>query len=93
MLFDCVMAAYQISRTIERPLGLIISNHLNMPRDVQIVKDQLEILNFKLLPTIDAESNLDLEEKLRGYCTSTQLESYDFLLCFIFKTQKNVKLK
>jgi hypothetical protein len=44
----------------------------------------LKILNFKLLPTIDAESNLDLKEKLVGDCTSTQLESHDFLLCFVF---------
>ena len=60
------MAAKQnINKTIKHPLGLIISNHLNMPRDVQILKDQLKIFNFKLLPTIDAESNLDLKEKLK----------------------------
>ena len=55
-----------------------------MPRDVDAIKNQLEVLHFKLLPTIKPESNIDLKEKLKEECTSTQLESYDFLLCFIF---------
>jgi hypothetical protein len=81
------MAAKQIIKTIRQPLGLIISNHnqLNIPRnDVEAVRNQLKTLNFKLLPTIDAESNRDLEEKLREDCPSAQLESHDFLLCFVF---------
>ena len=80
------MAANQNSKTIRHPLGLIIINNQKSPRnnDVAIIKNQLEVLNFKLLPTIDVESKLDLEEKLREYCPSTQLESHDFLLCFVF---------
>jgi len=78
------MAQSQMSKTIEQPLGLIISNHQKSPSDVEIIRNQLEVLNFKLLPTIDAESNQDLKEKLVEDFTSTQLEKYDFLLCFIF---------
>jgi hypothetical protein len=81
---DLKMAANQMNKTLKHPLGLIISNHLNMPHDVEIIKNQLQILNFKLLPTIEPESKLDLEEKLNEDCTSAQIKSYDFLLCFIF---------
>jgi hypothetical protein len=78
------MAANQMNKTVKHPLGLIISNHLNMPRDVDNIKNQLETLNFKLLPTIEPESKLDLDEKLNEDCTSAQIKSHDFLLCFIF---------
>jgi hypothetical protein len=80
------MAANQNSNTIEHPLGLIIINNQKSPRnnDVAIIKNQLAVLNFQLFPTIDAESKQDLEEKLREYCPSAQLESHDFLLCFVF---------
>jgi len=78
------MAQSQMSKTIEHPLGLIISNHQKSPSDVEIIRNQLKILNFKLFPTIDADSNFDLKKKLNEDCPSTQLEKYDFLLCFIF---------
>ena len=79
------MALNQINnQTFKHPLGLIISNHLNIPpRSVEIIRNQLEILNFKLFPTIEPDSNFDLEEKLKEDCKSTQLESHDFLLCFV----------
>jgi hypothetical protein len=80
------MAANQNSKTIKHPLGLIISFNQKSPRDndVAIIKNQLEVLNFQLFPTIDADSNFDLKKKLNEDCPSTLLESYDFLLCFVF---------